>query len=364
MAIDNRNPRPDHAAAPSGAVPPGSEPPAAGPGEVLRLEDVHVSVHHGAATAVRGVSLRVRPGEIVGLVGESGSGKTLTCRAALGVLPPGCEVERGSVSFAGREVTTLSRRGWEDLHGSQMGAVFQDPASYLNPVISVGHQLAEVLRVKLGLRRRAAHQRTLELFEAVGLRQPERVFHQIPAELSGGMLQRVMIAIAISCDPQLLVADEPTTALDVTIQAEVLELLQRLRDERGLAVLFVSHDLAVITQLCDRIAVFYAGEIVESGPAEEIIRQPRHPYTQALLRVASVGDFRRRELEVIAGQPPQVGEAITGCRFAARCPAAVAECGAGPVSSVLISSGPDSSGPADDEHHVRCVHAGRAVVAS
>jgi peptide/nickel transport system ATP-binding protein len=164
----------------------------------------------------------------------------------------------------------------------------------------------------------------------------------------------VMIAIAISCDPQLLVADEPTTALDVTIQAEVLELLRQLRDERRLAVLFVSHDLAVITQLCDRIVVFYAGEIVESGPADQITQRPRHPYTQALLRVASVGDFGRRELEVIAGQPPPVGADITGCRFAARCPVAVPECGAGPVRSV----------PAGDQHQVRCVHAARAVVAS
>jgi peptide/nickel transport system ATP-binding protein len=345
MAIDNRNPLPDLAdAGPAGEAAD----------EVLRLDDLHVSVHDGAATAVRGVSLEVRAGEIVGLVGESGSGKTLTCRAALGVLPAGCAVERGSVSFAGVDVTSLPRRGWERLHGSHLGAVFQDPASYLNPVLTVGYQLAEVLRVKLGLGRRAARSRALELFEAVGLRQPELVFHQIPAELSGGMLQRVMIAIAISCDPQLLVADEPTTALDVTIQAEVLELLGRLRDERGLAVLFVSHDLAVITQLCDRIVVFYAGEIVESGPAEEIIQRPRHPYTQALLRVSSVGDFRRRELEVIAGQPPRVGADITGCRFAARCPVAVPECGAGPVRSV----------PVGDQHQVRCVHAARAVVAS
>jgi peptide/nickel transport system ATP-binding protein len=168
------------------------------------------------------------------------------------------------------------------------------------------------------------------------------------------MLQRVMIAIAISCDPQLLVADEPTTALDVTIQAEVLELLRRLRDERGLAVLFVSHDLAVITQLCDRIVVFYAGEIAESGPAEEITRQPRHPYTQALLRVASVGDFRRRELEVIAGQPPHVGQDITGCRFAARCPLAAPECLVSPVRSV----------PVGERHEARCVLAARAMVTS
>ena len=345
MAIDNRKPWPDLV---------GAERHEGGADEVLRLDDLHVSVHNGAATAVRGVCLRVQAGEIVGLVGESGSGKTLTCRAALGVLPAGCAVERGSVSFAGFEVTALSRRDWERLHGSRMGAVFQDPASYLNPVITVGRQLAEVLRVKLGMRRRAARQRAIELFESVGLRQPERVFDQIPAELSGGMLQRVMIAIAISCDPELLVADEPTTALDVTIQAEVLELLRQLRDDRGLAVLFVSHDLAVITQLCDRIAVFYAGEIVESGPAAEITQRPRHPYTEALLRVASVGDFRRRELEIIAGQPPRVGADITGCRFAARCPVAVPECGSGQVRSV----------PVGDQHHVRCVHAARSVVAS
>jgi peptide/nickel transport system ATP-binding protein len=323
------------------------------PDEVLRVSDLHVTVHDGAAAAVRGVTLGVRPGEIVGLVGESGSGKTLTCRAALGLLPPGCEVASGTVSFAGRDVTELSRREWEQVHGAHMGAVFQDPASYLNPVIAVGPQLAEVLRIKRGLGRRAARRRAIELFEAVGLRQPETVYDQIPAELSGGMLQRVMIAIAISCDPELLIADEATTALDVTIQAEVIELLLRLREERGLAVLFVSHDLAVISALCDRIVVFYAGEVVESGPASEILAQPRHPYTQALLQVASVGDFGRRELRVIAGTPPQVGERITGCRFAARCPLAVDACTAGPVRSVSVGY----------EHAARCVRATDAELA-
>jgi peptide/nickel transport system ATP-binding protein len=345
MVIDNRNPLPDIAApGPGTDVRPGRR---RADGEVLSIDDLHVTVHDGAATAVRGISLSLRAGEIVGLVGESGSGKTLTCRAALGVLPRGCAVAQGTVSFAGQDVTALSRREWERVHGSHMGAVFQDPASYLTPTITVGHQLAEVLRVKLGLPRRAAHQRAIELFQAVGLRQPERVFHQIPAELSGGMLQRVMIAIAISCDPQLLVADEPTTALDVTIQAEVLELLLRLRDERDLAVLFVSHDLAVITELCDRVVVFYAGEVVESGPAAEIIERPRHPYTQALLRVASVGDFRRRELEVIAGQPPHVGADILGCRFAERCPVAISACRADSIQPVPVSY----------QHDVRCVRA-------
>jgi peptide/nickel transport system ATP-binding protein len=320
--------------------------------DLLDIADLHVSVHHGAATAVRGASLAVRRGEIVGMVGESGSGKTLTCRAALGLLPAGCAVDSGSVVFGGRDVTALSRRDWEGVHGRHVGAVFQDPASYLNPSIPVGPQLAEVLRLKLRLPRRQARARAVELFEAVGLRAAEHVYHQVPAELSGGMLQRVMIAIAVSCDPQLLVADEATTALDVTIQAEVIELLLQLRAERGLAVLFVSHDLAVVTQLCDRIVVFYAGEVVESGPTEEIIERPRHPYTQALLRVASVGDFGRRQLEVIAGQPPPVGADIAGCRFAARCPVSTAECAA-PVPAVPVGS----------EHLVRCVRARHAGAA-
>jgi peptide/nickel transport system ATP-binding protein len=355
MLINTRSPLPDTGAPGPGAGPGTALRPGlvAGTGDVLRVDDLHVSVHHGAAMAVRGISLRVRAGEIVGLVGESGSGKTLTCRAALGVLPAGCAIEGGTVSFAGRDLTAAPRREWERVHGSGMGAVFQEPASYLNPSISVGGQLTEVLRVKQALGRRAAHQRALELFEAVGLRQPGRVFHQIPAELSGGMLQRVMIAIAISCGPRLLVADEATTALDVTIQAEVIELLRQLRDETGLAVLFVSHDLALVTELCDRVVVCYAGEVVESGPVQEITERPRHPYTQGLLQVASVGDFRRRELRVIAGQPPRVGADITGCRFAARCPAAIPACGTGSVSFVTV----------DYQHQVRCVRARDAAIA-
>jgi peptide/nickel transport system ATP-binding protein len=329
--------------------------PAGRPGadEVLRLEDVRISVHDGAAVAVRGASLTVRRGETVGLVGESGSGKTLTCRAALGVLPPGCRVDRGTVSFEGADVTSAGRKTWEAIHGTGIGAVFQDPASYLNPSLTVGRQISEVLRVKGGLSRKAAKARAIELFAAVGLHRPDHVYGQIPAELSGGMLQRVLIAIAISCDPALLIADEATTALDVTIQAEVIELLLRLRDERGLAVLFVSHDLAVISELCDRVVVFYAGEVVESGPTEEILQRPRHPYTQALLRVASVGDYGRRELEIIDGQPPGVGTEITGCRFAARCAFATDACRTAAVQPRSIAV----------DHDARCLRVNDPEVA-
>jgi peptide/nickel transport system ATP-binding protein len=319
---------------------------------VLAIKDLHISVHDSRLGAVLGASLSIGRGESVGLVGESGSGKTLTCRAALGVLGPGCKVESGSVRFAGQEVTGLSDREWQRVRGRRVGAVFQDPTSYLNPSIAVGRQLAEVVRTKLGLSRTAARGKAIELFEAVGLHPAERVYGQLPVELSGGMLQRVMIAIAVSCAPELLVADEATTALDVTIQAEIIELILRLRDERGLAVLFVSHDLAVVAELCDRVVVFYAGEVVESGPTAQILEAPQHPYTQALLKVASLGDYGRRELEVIAGRPPVVGAQITGCRFADRCSVAVDECRTAPVA--IRSVGPD--------REARCIRVGEPAV--
>jgi peptide/nickel transport system ATP-binding protein len=322
--------------------------------DVLRIDGLDITVNSGARTAVSGASLRVRRGETVGIVGESGSGKTLTCRAVLGVLAPGCAVAGGSINLEGRDIAHLSRSEWQSVRGRTIGAVFQDPASYLNPSISVGHQLAEALRTSGRISRRDAKTRAIELFAAVGLHRPEHVYKQLPAELSGGMLQRVLIAIAISGDPDLLVADEATTALDVTIQAEVIELLLRLRAERGLAVLFVSHDLAVISELCDRTVVFYAGEVVESGPTQEILRNPRHPYTRALLKVASVGDYSRRDLDVIPGQPPAVGEAITGCRFAARCDFAVDDCRRAAIPTIALT--PD--------HDARCVRIDELVTVS
>jgi ABC-type dipeptide/oligopeptide/nickel transport system ATPase component len=242
----------------------------------------------GAKELVRDVDLTIGRGEALGLVGESGSGKTLTCRAVLGVLPGACTVALGPIDLDGTDLTRLDTKGWRAVHGTRMGAVFQDPASYLNPSLPVGRQLAEVLRVKGGLGRRAARARGLELFAAVDLRQPEAVWQQIPSHLSGGMQQRVMLAIAIACDPDLLIADEPTTALDVKTQAEIVALLRALRARFGLSLLFVSHDLAVVSELCDRIAVFHRGEIVETAPTHELLTQPRHPYTRSLLAPADL----------------------------------------------------------------------------
>jgi peptide/nickel transport system ATP-binding protein len=232
---------------------------------------------------VHGVSFSLPRRGTLGIVGESGSGKTLTCRALLGILPPATRVGSGSIEFDGQELSDLDYRGWQKLRGTSIAAVFQDPGSYLNPSIPVGRQLAEVLRVKTGLRRRAAVDRAIELFESMGLRRPELVYTQYPHELSGGMLQRVLIAIALSENPQLLIADEATTALDVTVQAEVLDVFAELRERRDLALILVSHDLAVIAQVCDQVVVVRNGRVVEAGDTSEVLRNPRHEYTRTLV---------------------------------------------------------------------------------
>lgn len=313
------------------------------PEVTLRVENLAIDVGQDRRAAVRGVGFHVGRGESVGLVGESGSGKTLTCRSVLGLLPPGCELAGGSILLGEgadeADLVTASRRTWDRIRGTRLAAVFQDPASYLNPSLTVGHQLAEQLRVKRRVSRRQAHERSVELFGEVGLHRPELVFHQYPHELSGGMLQRVLIAIAVALEPELLIADEATTALDVVIQAEILQLLSRLRRTHRLSLLLVTHDLAVVAETCDRILVMYGGEIVESGPTAQVLGDPQHPYTRALLAVASIGDWRRRTLEVIPGSPPEAGVQLPGCRFAPRCGEATDACTAGPIAMVSTTEG-------------------------
>ncbi len=339
------------------ASPP-PDPTASSRPPTLRVDGLGVTVGQDRRHAVRGVSFEIARGESVGLVGESGSGKTLTCRSVLGLLPQGCDVAAGSIRLGDGsdevELTTTRRRGWDRLRGLRLAAVFQDPASYLNPSLTVGHQLAEQLRVKRRLHRRDAHARSVELFTEVGLHRPEHVFHQYPHELSGGMLQRVLIAIAVALEPDLLIADEPTTALDVVIQAEILELLSRLRAVHHLSLLLVTHDLAVVAETCDRILVMYGGEIVESGPTADVVADPRHPYTRALLEVASIGDWSRRTLEVIPGSPPEAGQQLPGCRFAPRCREVREQCTAGPVGLTRVA----------DDRSARCVRLDELAAAS
>jgi ABC-type glutathione transport system ATPase component len=236
-----------------------------------------------AGDLVHGISFALQRGGTLGIVGESGSGKSLTCRSLLGILPPGVSVTGGSIEFDGRDITALGYRDWQSLRGTHISAVFQDPGSYLNPSIAVGKQLAEVLRVKTGLGRRAAAVRAIEVFASLGLRDPALVSLQYPHELSGGMLQRVLIAIALCENPQVLIADEATTALDVTVQAEVLDVLADLRESRDLSLILVSHDLAVVAQVCDEVVVLREGVIVEAGPTARVLSDPQHAYTRLLV---------------------------------------------------------------------------------
>lgn len=263
------------------AVTAGRPGPTTAP--VLALHDVRITDRVTGREIVHGVSFDLTPGKAVGIVGESGSGKTLTCRAALGILPPHFEVSGGSIEIAGTDIATLTSRQWTALRGTTIGAVFQDPASYLNPSIRVGAQIAEVLRAKQGLKRREARHRAVELLRAVRLRDPELVYGQYTYELSGGMLQRVLIAAAIAVEPRTLIADEATTALDVTVQAEILDLLAELRERTGLALVVVSHDLAVVAQLCDEVLVMKQGDVVEHGPTRAVLHDPQHEYTQLLI---------------------------------------------------------------------------------
>jgi ABC-type glutathione transport system ATPase component len=258
------------------AAPPGD-------GALLSVRDVHIRDRATDREIVHGISFALAPGQVVGIVGESGSGKTLTCRAVLGILPDQLVVSGGSIRLAGVDLAELSGKQWTELRGSTISAVFQDPASYLNPSIQVGPQIAEVIRVKKKVRRREARDRALELLRSVQLRQPESVYGQYTYELSGGMLQRVLIAAAISADPKVLIADEATTSLDVTVQAEILDLLADLRERTGLAQVIVAHDLAVVAQVCDEVLVMRQGDVVEHGTTADVLYRPQHEYTQLLI---------------------------------------------------------------------------------
>lgn len=281
----------------------------------------------GSFDAVAGISFRIAPGERVGMVGESGSGKSVTAQALLRLLPHPGEIATGSIRFDGHDVLARSQRELQRWRGAEISAVFQDPMSSLNPLLKVGSQLTEPLRQHLGLSQRQAKARAIDLLSRVGIADAEARMREYPAAFSGGMRQRVCIAVAASCSPKLIIADEPTTALDVTVQAQVLDLLDDMSDEIQTATLLISHDLGVVSNFCERIIVMYGGRIVETGTTEQIIGDPRHPYTQGLL--ASIprleSDLPDR-LPSIQGAPPLPGQRRPGCSFAPRCPLADAAC--------------------------------------
>jgi peptide/nickel transport system ATP-binding protein len=296
---------------------------------LLEIEDLSVSFHteRGVARVVDHVSFTVDAGRIVGLVGESGCGKSVTARAIMRLLPsPPALIEGRRVALEGQDLLALAERAMRDVRGNRIGMIFQEPMTSLNPTFPVGFQIGETLRLHRNLGTSAIRARVLELLRMVGIGAPERRFEQYPHELSGGLRQRVMIAMALACHPKLLIADEPTTALDVTIQAQILELLVHLRDELGMAILLITHDLGVVAEYADEVIVMYAGKLVEWADVRGLFREPHHPYTQGLLgsmpRLAGTAG----RLPTIPGTVPGPLERPQGCPFATRCPRAQDRC--------------------------------------
>ena len=319
---------------------------------LLDVRDLNIDIPlpHGRLHAVRGVSLTVGAGESVGLVGESGSGKSLALRALLGLLPHPARLVSGTVLIDGEDVMGLAPKLLRQRLTDTMSMIFQDSLTALNPVTRVGVQIAEAPRRKLGKSRSEAHAIALDLMTKVGIADAERCFRLYPHQLSGGMRQRICIAIALSTRPRLILADEPTTALDVTIQAQVLGVLRQLKEQEHVGLLLVSHDLAVVSQTCSRLYVMYAGKVVESGDLVDLVHAPRHPYTFSLLRSVPDPGQRVHRLLTIKGQPPDLSEPVDGCSFAPRCPFAVAACASEeptlePVSMPGVLSVTSSSTP-------------------
>ena len=324
-----------------------SEPVQAGSGPVLRVSalDVDIKLAHSVVHAVQGVSLEVSRGETVGVVGESGCGKSTLGLALAGLLPPEA-VARGSIKVGDRELVGLRERQLRTIRGTDVGIVFQDPMTSLNPTKRIGAQVGEALRLQRGASKSAALEAAADMLDRVGLPRPREQLTRFPHELSGGMRQRVVIAAALICEPVVLVADEPTTALDVTTQAQILELFDRLNDELGMATLLVTHDMGVVAGHTDRVFVMYAGREAEAGQTQTIFDAPRHRYTGALLgSVLRMETPHRSRLGVIPGRPPDLTVPAAGCSFAPRCEAASDDCAAAPPAA-----------SADGNHRWSCLH--------
>jgi len=287
----------------------------------------NLAIAAGQRLLVEDVDLDLREGEVLGLVGESGSGKTVTCRALMRLLPENqLRIAAGSIALKGRDLAPLSEAEMRKVRGVEIGMIFQNPSSHLDPVMRVGDQIAESVRYHEGAGPKEARDRAVDLLRQVGIPDPAQRVSAYPHEFSGGMRQRAMIAVALACRPKLLIADEPTTALDVTVQAQVLRLLLDLRDRLGLAILLVTHNLGVVAQTCDSLAVMYAGRVMERGAKRDLLRAPAHPYTEALLKCQPGAAQPAAQLPAIPGQPPLAGAFPDGCRFHPRCPRAADIC--------------------------------------
>lgn len=317
---------------------------------VLSVENLQTAFFTDKETirAVDGISFDVEPGETVGIVGESGSGKSVTARSIMGLIDdPGRVLDGSSIQFYGEELTTKSKEEYRELRGSGIAMVFQDPLTSLNPVYTIGNQLKETIKINRNLESRSVTELAIELLEAVSIPDARRRMTEYPHEFSGGMRQRAVIAMALACDPDLLICDEPTTALDVTIQAQILELLKDLQENRNLSIMFITHDMGVIASIADRVNVMYAGEIVESAPVDHIYESPKHPYTQGLLESIPGRHPDEDRLRTIEGDVPTPNEEATNCRFAPRCPEAFDACSEVHPEHVQISE--------SDEHTAACL---------
>ncbi|RCV54599.1 ABC transporter ATP-binding protein [Marinitenerispora sediminis] len=330
------------------AGPPRSGAPGGAAEPVLRVEDLRVGFRtsRGAITPVDGVSLELRRGETLGLVGESGCGKSVTSLSIMRLLPRDtARVTGGCISFGGQDLAELSERRMRAIRGNRIAMIFQEPMTSLNPAFTIGDQLAEPLRRHLGMSRAQARARAVDALGQVGISRPARLVGQYPHELSGGMRQRVMIAMAMACEPEVLIADEPTTALDVTIQAQILELIRDLQEATGTAVLLITHDLGVVAETCDRVAVMYSGQIVEQADVGRLFAEPRHPYTRGLLRSLPAMNAGADRLALIPGSVPPPDDLPPGCRFAPRCDRRFAGCDHTRVPLV----------PTGEDHDTRCL---------
>src|SRR5216110_586166 len=310
---------------------------------LLEIKNLHTYFHtrEGLVCAVEGVSLYLNRGELLGLVGESGCGKSMTALSIMRLVPPPGKIVSGEILFDGKNLLRLSNGEMRDVRGNDIAMIFQDPMTSLNPVFTVGEQIAEALRLHRGLSRQAARAAAVAAMREVSIPDPALRADDYPHQLSGGMRQRVMIAMALACDPKLLIADEPTTALDVTIQAQILELLNDLRQTRNLAVLLITHDLGVVAEVADRVAVMYTGKIVEESPVDELFARPKHPYTEGLLRsvpkLTAKDVVKQERLQTIEGMVPRPNALPPGCHFEPRCPYRMPRCKEGeiPLYSVV-----------------------------